>query len=104
MVIYEVSLTIDGDIFAEFKLWLRDHVSEMLRFRGFIQASILKPEQDEPSEQEKLTIQYQLESRKDLERYFTEFGAKMREEGIKRFKDKFSATRKIFDVQEIILK
>jgi hypothetical protein len=104
MFIYEVNLTIDGDIFAEFKLWLREHVSEMLLFPGFIQASIFKLEQDEINDQEKLTIQYQLESRGDVERYFTEFAAKMREEGIKRFKDQFSATRRIFEVQEIISK
>ena len=104
MFIYEVNLTIDGDIFAEFKLWLREHVREMLLFPGFIQASIFKLEQDEINDQEKLTIQYQLESRDDLERYFTEFAAKMREEGIKLFKEQFSATRRIFEVQEIISK
>ena len=104
MVIYEVNLTIAGAIYAEFKLWLREHVNEMLRFPGFIQASIFKPEQDEITDKEKLTVQYQLESRGDLERYFTEFAPRMREEGTKRFNDQFSATRRIFEAQEIILK
>ncbi|OGV38526.1 MAG: hypothetical protein A3F46_04615, partial [Legionellales bacterium RIFCSPHIGHO2_12_FULL_42_9] len=89
-----------GDIYAEFAVWLREHVKEMLQFSGFIQASIFKQEQDKGSDQEKLTVQYQIESRDDLQCYFTEFAAQMREEGIKRFKDKFSAERRIFNVQD----
>ena len=104
MVIYEVNLSIDNGIYTEFRLWLKEHVNEMLQFPGFMQASILKPEIDEISAQEKLTIQYQLKNRDDLERYFTEFAAKMREEGLKRFSDKFSATRRVFAVEEIIAK
>jgi len=102
MVIYEVNLSIDRDVYPEFKAWLNDHVKEMLQFSGFVQASILKPEEDEISDREKLTIQYQLESRADLETYFIEYAPKMREEGIKRFKDKFSATRRIFKVKDIL--
>ena len=102
MIIYEVNLNINREIYSEYKLWLMDHAKEMLQFPGFIQATLLKQEQDNVSEQEKLTIQYQLESREDLEKYFIEFAPKMREEGIKRFKDKFSATRRVFKVQDIL--
>ena len=102
MVVYEVNLTIHGDIYSEFTVWLRGHVKEMLQFPGFIQASLLKQEQDDPSDQEKLTVQYQLEGRDDLEKYLIECAPKMREEGIKRFKDKFSATRRVFKVQDIL--
>lgn len=104
MVIYEVNLTIHGDIYSEFTVWLKGHVKEMLQSPGFIQASIFKPEQEAIANQEQLTVQYQLENRDDLERYFIEFAPKFREEGIKRFPDKFSATRRIFTMQDIILK
>ena len=104
MVIYEVNLTIDDGIYEDFMLWLSDHVNAMLRFSGFIQAGIFKQESEEITNQKKVTIQYQLESRKDLERYFTEFAAKMREEGIKLFRDQFSAARRVFEVMEIISK
>ena len=103
MIIYEVNLTIEVQIYAEFRLWLKEHVNEMLQFPGFIQASILKPEV-ENSDQEKLTVQYTLESRADLERYFSEFAAMMREKGIIRFNDKFKATRNIFEIESIITK
>ena len=102
MIIYEVNLSIDRGIYAEYKSWLIEHVKEMLQFPGFIQASLLKQEQDDPSDQEKLTVQYQLEGRDDLEKYLIECAPKMREEGIKRFKDKFSATRRVFKVQDIL--
>lgn len=29
MVIYEVNLSIDGDIYPQFQLWLKKHVKEM---------------------------------------------------------------------------
>ena len=102
MIIYEVNLNIDREIYFEYKLWLMEHVKEMLQFPGFMQAILLKQEQDDVSDQEKLTVQYQLESREYLEKYFIECAPKMREEGIRRFKDKFSATRRVFNVQDIL--
>lgn len=104
MVIYEVNLSIDEEIYSEYLVWLKEHVQQMLQFPGFIQASFFKPEQEDNASQEKLTVQYQLESRDDLQKYFTEFAPKMREDGIRRFGNKFSAERRIFNVQEIILK
>lgn len=104
MVVYEVNLSIDSDIYPQFQLWLKKHVAEMLQFPGFITASILKQEIEKSSEQEKVTVQYHLENRDDLERYFVEFAPSMREEGIKLFNGKFSAERRIFEVQDTILK
>ncbi|KGP63495.1 hypothetical protein EP47_05795 [Legionella norrlandica] len=102
MVIYEVSLTIDADVYSQFRLWLSKHVREIIEFPGFIQACILRQEKSEDPEQEKLTVQYQLNSRNDLEKYFSELAPRMREEGINMFPNQFSAERKIFEMQEII--
>ncbi|PWY54122.1 DUF4286 domain-containing protein [Legionella qingyii] len=104
MVIYEVNLTIHEDVYTQFQLWLKEHVKEMLQFPGFIKARILRPEAESSLSQEKLTVQYQLEDRESLAVYFNQSAAKMREDGINRFKDKFSAERRIFEVQENILK
>lgn len=104
MVIYEVNLSIDKGIYAEFNAWLSEHVREMLQFPGFVQASLLKPEDEDGSDQEKLTIQYQLATKADLDRYFVEFAPKMREAGLLRFKAQFSATRRVFKLQETVLK
>jgi antibiotic biosynthesis monooxygenase (ABM) superfamily enzyme len=104
MVIYEVNLSIDGDVYPQFHLWLKKHVREMLEFPGFIQARILKPEDEQPLDKEVLVVQYKLENREFLEQYFTDFAPKMREEGINLFKDKFSAKRRILEVQDTFLK
>lgn len=104
MIIYEVNLAIDGDIYSQFQLWLKEHAKEMLQFPGFLKASILKPENEDVTGKEKLTVQYQLENRESLNVYFSQFSAKMREDGIRMFKDKFSAERRIFEVQDDISK
>ncbi|HHG8507952.1 TPA: DUF4286 family protein [Legionella pneumophila] len=104
MVIYEVNLLIDEDIYSQFELWLKEHAREMLQFPGFIKAYLLKPENEDTVNQKKLTVQYQLDNKNSLTNYFNQFAAKMREDGLKRFKDKFSAERRIYEVQEHILK
>ncbi|HAU1765220.1 TPA: DUF4286 family protein [Legionella pneumophila] len=104
MVIYEVNLLIEEDAYNQFQLWLREHAKEMLQFPGFIQAHILKPENEDTQTQKKLTVQYQLDNKSSLTNYFNQFAAKMREEGLMHFKDKFSAERRIYEVQEYIPK
>ncbi len=101
MVIYEVNLAIDKEIYSQFQTWLNEHAKEMLQFPGFIKASILKQENETISDKEKITVQYHLEDRESLTIYFTQFAPQMRDEGIKRFKDKFSAERRIFEIQHI---
>lgn len=102
MVIYEVKLNIRPEIYQDFINWLKEHIDEMLALPGFIQASLLKPEGGANSETKALTVQYQLENMSDLDRYFVEFAPKMRDEGIKRFQDQFSAERNVFHVEGII--
>ncbi len=102
MVIYEVNLSIDNDIYPDFMKWLKAHVEEMLSLPGFMQARLLKPEEEATSTQEAFTVQYQLKSRADLQRYFTEFAPRMREAGIQGFNDKFSAKRRVYELQAVI--
>ncbi|HAT2066057.1 TPA: DUF4286 family protein [Legionella pneumophila] len=104
MVIYEVNLTIDPEIYVQFQAWLKKHVAEIIQFPGFMQGCILKQEKETIFGKEKLTVQYQLDNRANLSRYLSELAPKMREEGIHLFQDKFSAERRIFEVQDIILK
>ncbi|USQ12953.1 DUF4286 family protein [Legionella lytica] len=104
MVVYEVNLLIDENIYNQFESWLKEHAREMLQFSGFINAHILKPENEDTVSQKKLTVQYQLDNKDSLTNYFNQFAAKMREDGLKRFKDQFSAERRIYEVKECILK
>lgn len=104
MVIYEVNLLIDKEIYEQFQSWLNEHAKEMLEFPGFIQAQILKPEEDDTPNQKKLTVHYQLDNNNSLLNYFKHFSAQMRDEGLKQFKDKFSAERRVYKIQSIFEK
>ena len=103
MVIYEVNLTINNDIYIDFRAWLNQHIDAILRIHTFIQASVFKVEQNKNADEKQLTIQYQLNNRHDLEQYFIKFAAKMRTDAINQFGNKFSATRRILELQEIII-
>ena len=50
MVIYEVNLSINIDIYQDFDLWLKKHFKEILQLPGFIQACILKQEKNTPEQ------------------------------------------------------
>ncbi|MBA2656401.1 MAG: DUF4286 family protein [Tatlockia sp.] len=104
MVIYEVNLAIEEEIYPQFKLWLKGHIGEMLQFPGFMQATILKPENEDLNGKKKLTVHYQLKNRMALEIYFEKFAAIMREQGTKLFNCKFSSERRIFEIEETISK
>lgn len=101
MVIYEVNLTVNNDIFHEFYAWLVKHAEEILRFTGFQQAEIAK-EKMNVSEAVKLTVRYTLSSEDDLNHYLTHHAPAMREDGIKRFGNQFSAVRRIFTESSVI--
>lgn len=104
MIIYEVSLSVDKDIYPRYHEWLKKHVKDMLDVPGFMQASILKPENEYVTDKEQLTVLYRLDTRESLDVYFKEYAAKVREEGLRLFKDKFSVQRRIYQVQAHVSK
>jgi antibiotic biosynthesis monooxygenase (ABM) superfamily enzyme len=101
MVIYEVNLDINNEIFDQFKAWLIKHVNEMIKFSGFIEAKILL-ENTGSKEKKNVTCCYLLDSQKSLESYLTQHAPAMRQDGINKFGNKFSATRRVFEVLKII--
>jgi hypothetical protein len=97
MVIYEVNLTINNDIFSDYYHWLVEHVEKILQIQGFLKAEIAEEKNlDTSAGTTKLTVRYSLESEKDLDDYFTHHASAMREEGLRKFGDKFSAARRVF--------
>lgn len=94
MVIYEINLDIDVDIFAEYMLWLKEHIQKMLKFPGFVKALTL---QEERADQERkyITVQYSVESLEILNDYMAKHANRLRQEGLDRFANKFKISRKI---------
>lgn len=104
MHIYEVNLSIDNEIYKEYKAWLDGHIQEMLKFDGFLNASVLHQsmDADNSDDQTYLTVQYQVESDDALQTYFIEHAPRMREGGVNRFEGHFSASRRTFEVESVI--
>jgi hypothetical protein len=96
MIVYEVNIEVREESYAEYRAWLADHVEEMLALPGFVAAEIL--EQLDPSMREgirALTVQYRLLDEISLRSYLAEHAPRMREEGVRRFGDAFTATRRV---------
>ncbi|HET9679741.1 MAG TPA: DUF4286 family protein [Gammaproteobacteria bacterium] len=94
-LIYEVNLSVKPAIVDEFDVWLRGHVSDMLALPGFTSAEIFSA--DESADAHKRVVQYRLRDRQALEQYLADHAPRMREDGIKRFGDDFSAQRRILE-------
>lgn len=98
MIIYEVNLTVNNEIFEEYYQWLVEHIKAMLKFKGFRQAELAKEKntENETNETAKITVRYFISSDEDLNDYLANHASAMREDGIKKFGNKFSAFRRIF--------
>ena len=97
-VIYEVRLSVDAEIRAAFLAWLTSHVEEMLSFEGFLSAKILDGDPTYPNE---ISVQYTLENSEVFTRYEAENAERMRAEGLERFPEGLSATRRLWTIRTI---
>ena len=95
MVIYEVNLTVNNSIFHEYYEWLMHHIKDMLQFRGFQKAEVAKEITNE-DDVTKLAVRYTLENEQALESYLNHHAQAMRQDGIQRFGNQFSASRRVF--------
>ncbi len=96
MLIYEVNIAVDADVFDEYLLWMGSHIQEMLKIEGFEQAAMFQAEDDDKSgKRVKLSVHYGVKDDKSLQRYFKQDAARMRADGVGRFGNKFQASRRI---------
>ena len=96
MIVYEVNLEIRDGVADAFRTWLDGHVAEILTLPGFVSAEILE-RRDPPSATGTLAlvVHYRLTDEASLQRYFDEHAPRMREDGLRRFGDAFTATRRV---------
>lgn len=94
MVIYEVNVEVNCEIFADYYRWLLDHVKVMLTFPGFMQAEIGLID-DSQIECKKLRVSYLIDSFGHLQQYLNHYAPSMRQQGVTKFGEHFSATRRI---------
>ena len=105
MLIYEVNLEVDDDINFKMAGWLPEHIDAILKNKGFQSAHwyFRKPEDEgaKPNNKTLWSIHYLVEDRESLDNYLNNHAAKMREEGIKKFGDKFSANRRVLNLLSV---
>jgi hypothetical protein len=95
MVIYEVNLKIQNNIFQAYYEWLLSHIKQLLNLPGFVRAEMGLIENEEEDNQNHLRISYYIDSYENLNQYLTHFAQNMREAAIQQFGNQFSASRRI---------
>ena len=97
-MIYEVNLKISNDAFSDYVAWLTPHVEEMLTLKGFTECEISSRERADEDGYKKMTVQYTIDSMENLDDYLENHSQRMRSDGLEKFPNKFSATRRFFEI------
>jgi hypothetical protein len=103
VLIYEVNLEVDADIRSAFAEWLPGHIQQILQLEGFRKARWFSrnPADEGLSDTSKTlwTIHYEIDQRKNLDDYLIHHAARMRQDAIDRFSDRFKASRRILNFE-----
>ncbi len=95
-VVYEVNLDLDATVRAEYLDWLQGHVAEICALPGFLGARILEVTDPPPAPgRASLCVQYRLTGPQALGIYLAEHAPRLRAEGLTRFGERFTATRRV---------
>ena len=94
MFIYNVTINVDESIHDKWLNWMQtNHIPAMLKTNKFTKAKLCKVLIDEEMGGITYSVQYTTKDKKTLEQYYKEDAPRLREEGLKLFKDKFVAFR-----------
>ena len=94
-VTYEVNLQVDAAIAGEYRDWLGAHVDELLALPGFVDATVFAVREPVEPGRIGLCVHYRLRDAAALDGYLREHAPRMREAGVARFGNRFSATRRV---------
>ena len=98
MILDEVTVDVQPAIASEYYQWLLEHIDEMERFPGFDTAKLYTDKSADPAIV-RWVIVYPVSTEADLESYFRVHAPRMREDGISRFGDQFTASRRILQLE-----
>lgn len=90
MPIYEVNLSIKQEVAKDFLSWLRAHMKEVIELGHFEKAELFSRENDC-----ELTVHYHVKDQQTLDTYLKTHAPRLREEGLKRFSNQLTATRRV---------
>lgn len=95
MIVYNVTVKVENEILEEWLEWIQQHMPEVVEtgcFESYSFFELLEPKVDELRT---FVVQYFAKNEADYERYVSDFAPKLREDGIKKFGEKFVAFRSI---------
>lgn len=93
MIVYEVRIVVAPAIEAAWRAWLPGHVRELLALPGFLGAEWF--EEYDAGDSPCFVVQYRLADQAALDRYLAEDAPRLRADGIARFGEGFTATRRV---------
>lgn len=94
MLIYEVSLEVERSIEDSFREWIVPHAEEVVATGKFTHFKVL--EAGTTSDKFRVCVQYFAKSQENIDEYLAEDAPRLREDGLKKFGSKFTATRRVF--------
>jgi len=101
VIVYEVSIEGDRDAADAYADWLRDHVAQILRIDGFVQAQRYE-RSDLPAgtSRRSFVIVYRVRDQAALDAYFADHAVALRADGERRFGGRFSASRRVLHARD----
>lgn len=93
MYIYNVTVNVDESIHAEWMVWIKDHIPEVLATGKFTSARLTQVLVDEEMGGITYSIQYTAQTREELDDYYKNYADELRKDGLLRFKGKSLAFR-----------
>jgi heme-degrading monooxygenase HmoA len=98
-ILYEVNLAVQQEVADEYADWLKGHIAEILKIDGFLGAEWLSDDETSGDGRVCWTVHYRLRSREAFDAYMRDHAPRLREDGMRRFGGKFSATRKVLSIR-----
>ena len=94
MIIYNVTINIADEAHDDWLQWMQEqHIPDMLATGKFSAARLVRVLVEEEMGGTTYSVQYQTDSRETLQRYYAEDADTLRQDGARRFADKFVAFR-----------
>ncbi len=98
-VIYEVDFEAEAAIDAPFDTWLRDHIADVLQFKGFQSAEIFDGSATEPGRIRRI-VQYRVRSRGELEDFLGEQARAIYAQGVALLGERFTVQERTLHHRE----
>lgn len=97
MIVYNVTVKVEKSIEEEWLGWIEKHAPEVVETGCFVSYSFFELLEPKVDAQRTFVIQYFAKTKEDYERYLSDFAPQLKEDGIKKFGDKFVAFRSILE-------